>query len=287
MSDTPRSHHGYTVLIFLFLLFSLQPAAAENFRVCADPHNPPFSTREGEGFENRIAQLFADELDQKIEYTWFPQRMGFIRNTLKAKLPNSDQYKCDVVMGLPTGYELAVTTEPYYRSVYVMVIPRGRGWDDIKSPAELALIPQDRRDNLRIAMFDRGPGTAWIVKNGFVEQGVPYQSMTGDPNTNTAMTINRDLLGDRIDMAILWGPMAGHIISSSPAGTYTVLPMLSVPGMKFDFPMSMGVRFGDSERKEKLNKLIADQSDQITEILKRFNVPLIDEKGHLMFLPGQ
>ena len=259
--------------------------AKELFRVCADPMNPPFSTSSLGGYENKIAALFAKKLDQSVEYTWFPQRIGFIRNTLKAKLPNKDEYKCDVVMGVPTGYELTITSKSYYRSVYGLIFRTGQGWDDINNPVDLIMMPASRKETLKIAMFDRGPGTAWIVKNGLVEQGVPYQTMTGDPETNTALTMEKDLSDGEIDMAILWGPTAGHLMSNSTPGTYRFLPMQTIPGMKFDFPMSMGVRFGDNERKEQLNRLIDENAEEITQILKSHNVPLIDASGNLIFTP--
>ena len=101
------------------------------------------------------------------------------------------------------------------------------------------------------------------------------------------MTIENDLRQDKIDMAILWGPMAGYLISNSPPGTYSVHQMLSTPGMKFDFPISMGVRYGDKARKEQLNKLIAGNGNQIVTILQEYNVPLVDETGQLLFLPGK
>ncbi len=273
-------------LAILFLFFAVTTAQADDlFRVCADPMNPPFSTRNLDGFENKIAALFADKLDQQVEYTWFPQRIGFIRNTLKAKLPNNDEYKCDIVMGVPTGYELTKTSNNYYRSVYGIIYRTGQNWDDISNPTDLILMPTDRKETLRIAMFDRGPGTAWIVQNGLVEQGVPYQTMTGDPEKNTALTMEQDLRDGKIDMAILWGPTAGHLISNSPPGTYKFLPMKTVPGMKFDFPMSMGVRFGDKKRQEQLNQLIDENAVAITKILKSYNIPLIDESGKLIFTP--
>ncbi len=274
---------GFTYCFWLVAISTVQ--AEDQFRVCADPMNPPFSTRSLNGYENKIAALLADKLDQEVEYTWFPQRIGFIRNTLKAKLPNKDEYKCDVVMGVPTGYELTITSKSYYRSVYGMIFRTGQGWDDINNPVDLIMMPADRKEALKIAMFDRGPGTAWIVKNGLVEQGVPYQTMTGDPETNTALTMEKDLNNGKIDMAVLWGPTAGHLISNSPPGTYRFLPMQTIPGMKFDFPMSMGVRFGDKERKEQLNQLIDDNAEEITAILKSHNVPLIDASGNLIFTP--
>ena len=289
MPDHPivKTHILLFLLVIVIILSGSRAVyAAEAFRVCSDPKNPPFSTRNQDGFENQIASMFAKELGQSVEYTWFPQRIGFIRNTLKAKLPNEDTYKCDVVMGVPAGYEMATTTQPYYRSIYGMIYLTGRGLDDITKLEDLILLPPDRKNQLKIAMFDRGPGTAWIVKNGFVEQGVPYQSMTGDPDNNTATTMDRDFKAGLIDVAILWGPMAGYVISQSPPGTYAFIPMISTPGMKFDFPIAMGVRRGDNERKAMLDQLISENSKQIQDVLKKHNVPLVDTEGHLVFVPG-
>lgn len=277
---------AFAISLALVLCTGHPVQGEEAFRVCADPKNPPLSSQNQDGFENQIAALFAEQLDQPVEYTWFPQRIGFIRNTLKAKLPKQDIFKCDVVMGVPAGYEMTLTTKAYYRSIYGMIFPKGRGLDDIKSPAELALLPQERKAKLKFAMFDRGPGTAWIVKNGFVEQGIPYQTMTGDPDNNAATTMDRDFKAGLIDVAILWGPTAGYVISQSPPGSYVFLPMPSAPGMKFDYPIAMGVRYGEKNRKEQLNELIANNSDEIIEILKKHNVPLVDSEGRVIFLPG-
>src|SRR6267142_174263 len=100
--------------------------------------------RNGEGYENRIAELVAHELGWKLEYTWFPQRMGFIRNTLKARDPEQDRFKCDLVVGVPVGYELTLTTPAYYRSTWAMVLPKGKGLDDIRTPDELLKIDPAR-----------------------------------------------------------------------------------------------------------------------------------------------
>lgn len=270
----------YTLLPALGSMASAEEKAT--FKVCADPNNPPFSDRSLGGFENRIAEMFAKELGQKIEYTWFPQRMGFIRNTLKAKLPNSDEYKCDVVMGLPTGYELAITTQPYYRSVYALVYLKHKGWDDIHSPEDLANLDPERRKTLRIAMFDRGPGTAWLHKHGFIGNGVPYQSMSGDPNINTSIVMAREFKKGNIDMAILWGPMAGYLLSENGRDKFELIPMKSKPGLKFDFPISLGVRFGEKERKAELSQLISKKSEQIRSLLLEYNMPLVDENGQIL-----
>jgi len=258
--------------------------AADKFKVCADPLNPPYSTKKQDGFENKIAALFAKKLGQEIEYTWFPQRIGFIRNTLRVELEDgSGEYKCDVVMGVPTGYELTITSKPYYHSQYVLLIAKGRGFDDISKPEQLSKLSLVKQEQLKIAMFDRGPGTTWLQQLGLLDQGIPYQTMNGDDENNTAMTIENDLKAKKIDMAVIWGPMAGYVLSQSPAGSYISLPMQSTKAIKYDFSMSMGVRYGDKQRKEQLDKLILENQGQIDEIIKSYQIPLLpipEQKPH-------
>lgn len=254
---------------------AISTQADDKFKVCADPLNPPYSNKDLSGYENKIAALFAQQLGQQVEYTWLPERIGFIRNTLKAETDNGEGYKCDVVMGVPAGYDLTETTKPYFHSTYVLLIAKGRGWDDISDPAQLANLPLQRQDALKIAMFDRGPGTAWLQKNGLLEQGVPYQSMTGDSEHNVAMQIDKDLRAGLIDMVILWGPMAAYVESQSPKGSYTALEMKSTPDMKFDFSIAMGVRHGDNARKQQLNDLIDKNMPQIQAIIGSYQIPLL------------
>jgi mxaJ protein len=269
----------------LSLLMASLPAQAEDqaFKVCADPNNPPFSDQKGQGFENRLAELFARDLGQKLEYTWFPQRLGFIRNTLKAKRPDSEDYQCDVVMGLPTGYELAATTKAYYRSTYMLVYKKGKGLDGLKAPEDLDRLPEAQKTKLRIAMFDGAPGTTWLVNHGLIGQGIPYQSMTADASVNTTQTLEKDFKDGKLDLAIVWGPIAGHLVKHGK-GSLDMIPMKSEAGLKFDFPMSMGVRFPDKERKDQLNGLIDKHADRIQALLKEYRVPLVDERGNP--LPG-
>jgi ABC-type amino acid transport substrate-binding protein len=144
------------ITITLLAMVTSTSYAKEKFKVCADPLNPPYSTQKQDGFENKVAEFVAKELGQELEYTWFPQRIGFVRNTLMAHPKetdvDSDEYKCDVVMGLPTGYDLTETTIPYYKSTYVLLIVKGRGWDDITlDAAQLTNIPPERQDKLKIA----------------------------------------------------------------------------------------------------------------------------------------
>jgi quinoprotein dehydrogenase-associated probable ABC transporter substrate-binding protein len=268
------------ILAGLCLVVSISPTLAEEkFKVCADPLNPPYSTKKENGFENKIAELFAKELGQRVEYFWFAQRIGFIRNTLTASVNerdvDSDQYKCDIVMGVPEGYDMTLTTAPYYQSTYVLLIAKGRGWDDIKDATQLTELPLERQEAMRIAMFDRGPGTTWMQQNGLLDQGIPYQSMSGDSENNVAMQIDKDFKAKKIDMVILWGPMAAYVMSQSPKDSYSLIFMQSTPTLKFDFAMAMGVRKSDKEKKVILDKLIINNADKISEIIKRYNVPLV------------
>ncbi len=273
------SHRTYNLLAVLFLVVaSFSSIAEEKFKVCADPLNPPYSTKNEDGFENKIAELLAKELKQPLEYTWFPQRIGFIRNSLNAPLKDSDvesnEYKCDVVIGVPADYDLTLNTIPYYQSTYVLLIAKGRGWDDITDADQLATLPLQRQEALKIAMFDRGPGTTWLQRNGLLDIGIPYQSMSGDHENNVAMQVEKDLKAKKIDMVILWGPMASYVAAQSPKNSYTLIPMKSTPDLKFEFAMSMGVRKADKERKETLDKLIAAKTDRIQAILNSYYIPL-------------
>jgi quinoprotein dehydrogenase-associated probable ABC transporter substrate-binding protein len=275
------------ILAGLCLVVSISPALAEEkFKVCADPLNPPYSTKKEDGFENKIAELFAKELGQKVEYFWFAQRIGFIRNTLTASVNerdvDSDQYKCDIVMGVPEGYDMTLTTAPYYQSTYVLLIAKGRGWDDIKDATQLTELPLERQEAMRIAMFDRGPGTTWMQQNGLLDQGIPYQSMSGDSENNVAMQIDKDFKAKKIDMVILWGPMAAYVMSQSPKNSYSLIFMQSTPTIKFDFAIAMGVRKSDKEKKVILDKLIINNADKISEIIKRYNVPLVTPSKNKM-----
>lgn len=267
-----------TILCLLLLGAATWVSADEQFKVCADPLNPPFSTKNRDGYENKIAALFAKKLGQTVEYTWLPQRIGFIRNTLNAPVKenevDSKDFKCDVVMGVPAGYDLTLTTTPYYHSTYVLLISKGRGWDDIKDPKQLQDLPLQKQEALKIAMFDRGPGTTWLQKAGLLDNGIPYQSMSGDEDNNVATQLQKDLLSGKVDMVILWGPLAGYIATQNP-GKFLMLPMQSEPGVKFDFSMAMGVRFADKSRLATLNKLIAENSEEITKIIAGYQVPLL------------
>ena len=252
------------------------------FKVCADPHYLPWSNEAGEGYENRIASLLAGALSLPVEYTWFPQRMGFIRNTLRARGPDGE-YKCDVVMGLPTGFELAITTEPYYHSTYALVYAKGRGLDDVRSAADLLALEPAQRGKIRFGLAERNPGTIWLAKHGLLDQiEVAYASQHGDPELHPGQLEQQDLVAGKIDATVMWGPIAGHFARRNPDVPIAVIPMASEPGVRMHFGISAGVRFGQKAQKEELQKLLDEHADAIEAILREHGVPLVDADGALL-----
>lgn len=259
-----------------------QPGGEDRLlRVCEDPNNLPFSNRAGEGFENKIAELLARELGWKLEYTWFPQRMGFIRNTLRAREPNSDRFKCDLVIGLPVGFELAATTNPYYRSTYALAYPKGRGLDSVTTPEALLRLEPAKLKSLRLGVFGQTPPADWLLRHQLLEQAVPYQPQTGDAERYPGEIIEKDLASGRIDVAFLWGPIAGYLAKTSPIGI-VVVPFPPEPELHMDFRIAMGVRFGERAWKDRIERLVEANRSRIQEILVAYGVPLLDDEGRLI-----
>jgi quinoprotein dehydrogenase-associated probable ABC transporter substrate-binding protein len=248
------------------------------FRPCIDPANLPFANTKGEGFENRIAELFAGKLGLPVQAYAFPQRMGFIRNTLRYKLPG-EEFRCDIVMSVPAGFDQAWTTTPYYRSTYVLVYPKGKGLDQVRSGNDLLALPPDRRSKLTIGIHDKSPASAWLVKHGLETQAKPYPMMSPDPDQYPGEILEKDLAQGKIDAAIVWGPVAGYYAKRVRNHEFVVIPLQSEPGVKFDYAIAMGVRYGEREWKETVEKLIAENQAAITGILREYGVPLLNERG--------
>jgi mxaJ protein len=251
------------------------------FRPCIDPGNLPFSNTQGEGFENRIAELFAQKLGLPVRSYAFPQRMNFIRNTLRYKLPGQD-FPCDIVMSVPAGYDQASATTPYYRSTYVLVYAKGKGLDQVKTGADLFALPADVRSKLVVGIFDRSPASIWLAKHGMEFQAKPYPMLSPNPEQYPGEIIEKDLVQGKIDAAIVWGPIAGYYAKRVRNLDLALIPLKSEAGVKFDYEIAMGVRYGEREWKDTVEKLIADNRGAITKILREYNVPLIDERGDLV-----
>jgi quinoprotein dehydrogenase-associated probable ABC transporter substrate-binding protein len=253
-----------------------QPAERQALRVCQDPNNMPFSNLKSEGIENRLAALFGKALGLPVTYFSFPQRLAFIRNTLRYKLPGED-YRCDIVMGVPVGYDQVSVTKPLYRSTYALVFPKGQGMDQVATTADFLALDPARLSKLRIGVYDRSPASEWLSRHNLTDQGVPYQTMNADPAQYPGEIIEKDLAGGKIDVAIVWGPIAGYFAQRVKTPALQVVPMKSEPGVKFDYQMAIGVRYGEREWKQQIEALIESQRAGIEAILREFGVPLVDE----------
>lgn len=250
-------------------------------RVCQDPNNLPFSNLAGEGIENRLADVFGRALGLPVTYYSFPARMAFIRNTLRYKLPGED-YRCDIVMGVPVGFDQVSVTKPLYRSTYALVYAQGRGLDGVKTVQDFLSLPADRLKSLRIGLYDRTPASAWLVKHGLVDQGVPYLMMSPDPDQYPGQLLETELAAGKIDVALVWGPIAGFFAKRVQQPLLQVLPLRSEPGVKLDFAMAMGVRHGEREWKQQVEQLIDSRREDIQAILREYRVPLVDDSGALI-----
>jgi mxaJ protein len=240
-------------------------------RVCADPNNLPFSNERGEGFENRLASMLAADLGMRVEYTWWAQRRGFVRNTLAAG-------QCDVLMGVPTAFELAATTRPYYRSTYVFVSRRDRGLG-------LRSFDDERLRGLRIGVqmigddFANSPPAHALSARGMVQNVIGY-SVLGDysqPNP-PARVVEAVTRGD-VDVAVVWGPLAGYFAQHQPTPLElgAVTPERDTPFRPFAFDISMGVRRADTERRRMLDDFIVRRRADIDRLLAEYGVPRLNE----------
>ena len=259
------------------------PADSSVLKVCADAHNMPQSNDKGEGYENKIAAAMARDFKRKIEYTYFPQRMGFVRNTLRAVDETTRQYKCDLIVGVPKGYELTATTQPYMHSTYAMVVPERADFSHFKSAADVLTLPKSKLQSLKIGIFAQTPAADWLLKNGLMDHASLYAAQSGDPNENPQSVVGNELDAGKIDAAIVWGPVAGFLVNRHTGGTrWRVLPFKPDPTIRFDYEMSMGVRFGEKQWRDMVDQWIGTHHQEINQILSSYHIPLLDEKGEIL-----
>jgi mxaJ protein len=247
------------------LLAVAAPRAAAPLRVCADPDNLPYTDRSGAGFENKIAALIARDQGTTVEYTWWPQRRGFLRNTLNAG-------RCDVTIGLPQGDPGAATTLPYYRSTYVFVARRDarvhvRSFDD---PALKTL-----RIGVQVINEDSTPPPAHALTRRGIVSNVKGYSVYGDGGG--AALVSAVARGE-VDVATAWGPQAGYFAARQPVALEIVPVSPLVDGfLHQSFAISMGVRRGDDARLQMLNRFIATHRREIATLLSEYHVPRVPE----------
>ena len=236
-------------------------------RVCADPNNLPFSNERGEGFENRIAELLAADMRAELRYTWWAQRRGFFRNTLRAGA-------CDVVLGVPASFELALTTTPYYRSTYAFVYRKGRGLN-VRSFDD----PHLRELRVGVQMVgDDGANTppAHALAARGVVANVRGYSLYGDYSRPSPPGEIVDAVArGEVDVGVVWGPQAGYFARRQRVAleVVPVSPEVDPPFLPFVYDISMGVRRGDDALLAELESFLERRRPDINRILDDYGVP--------------
>jgi quinoprotein dehydrogenase-associated probable ABC transporter substrate-binding protein len=234
--------------------------------VCADPRNLPFSNEKGEGFENKIAELFAAKLQKKLDYMYFPQATGFVRVTLGA-------HRCDVIMGFPQGDDLVQGTNPYYRTAYALIARQGSGLEDVDT------LEDARLKGRHLGVIAGTPPATNMAAAGLMVNTRPYPLMIDTRVDSSAEAMINDLNKGDIDAGILWGPMAGFYAKKSNPPLHVTPLVKETKGPQLVYRIGMGVRRADQNWKRQLNRLIGDNQGEINKILIDYGIPLLDENN--------
>ena len=243
--------------------------AKPRFRVCADPQNMPFSNDKLEGFENRIAELVARDFGAMPSYIWWGQRQGFIRNTMNATL---EEGRCDIVIGVPDKYDLVLTTRPYYRSTYVFVSPKSKR--AVRTLDDPALKKMKIGVHLIGDDYANPPPVHELSRRGIVSNVVGFSTFYSAENPPGA--IIDAVAQERIDLAVVWGPLAGYFATRQRV-PLQIVPVPSKKGeLPFTFDIAMGVKRGNEPLRKQLQQVLDKRQREITGILRQYGVPLVD-----------
>jgi mxaJ protein len=242
-------------------------------RVCADPSNLPFSNRKHEGFENKIAEVVASALREPVRYFWAPSGPGFVRNTLGSEL-------CDVIMGYTIGSEFVQSTNPYYRSTYVIVAPKGSPLVDVQG------LDDPKLKGHRIGVFAATPPVDVLLAKGLLDKAKVFPLIVDHRFDSPLNDLVGDLNSGRIDAAVVWGPLIGASVKASH-GELAMSPLLrDVSRPDFSYRISFGIRHDEPDWKHKLEGVLRTHAADIRKVLDDYDVPLIDDGGRLL-APGE
>lgn len=243
--------------------------ARRELRVCADPNNLPFSNERLEGFENRLAEIIARDLDATVGYTWWAQRRGFFRNTLNAGL-------CDVVMGAPSGLDVVLTTRPYYRSTYVFLYRKDRGYHITSLDAPLL---RELKIGVHVIGNDstNPPPAHALARRHIIDNVVGYRIYGNYAEANPPARLIDAVVAGEVDVAVVWGPLAGYFARRQPVELtlVPVPPSADVPALPFVFDMGLGVRKHDTALKAELEAVLQRHQTAIQGLLEAYGIPLV------------
>jgi len=252
------------VLIVSLLVASVWGGEVKELRVCADPENLPFSNQRLEGFENKIAELIANEWGATLTYYWWPHQRGLVRRGLNAG-------RCDVLIGIPRGYGPVLSTKPYYRTAYVIAYRSDLGF-------KIQSLDDPILKTVRIGVHINTPPHEALAQRGLRGEnviGYPlYYDSRFHPEEYPGKLIE-DLLAGKIDVALVWGPIAGYFVSKRSSPLQVVPLTGGEPGTPFTFEISMGVREGNKELKAQLEEVLSRKQTEIRKILEDYGVPLL------------
>ena len=241
--------------------------ATDTLRVCADPANLPFSSEKGEGFENKIADLLGRAMDRPVEYVFFPQVQGFLRNTLRAG-------RCDLVMGTVAGDEMLQNTNPYYHTTYVLVTRRGA-----EPPPER--LDDPRMKTLRLGTIARTPPVDLLVRNGLMGN-TRFARLSVDTRIETPVAdLVRAVAEGELDAVMVWGPIAGYQAKAKNLPIVLHALPTEAGAARMDYRITMGVRPQEQDWRRRINTVIRERQGEIDAILREYGVPLLDDQGRL------
>ncbi len=238
-------------------------------RVCSDPSNLPFSNRKKQGFENKIADIIGDELKEPVRYLWAPSGPGFARNTLNSDL-------CDVVMGYTIGSEVVQSTNPYYRSTYVLVAPHGSDLVGVQS------LDDPKLKGRALGVFAATPPVDVMLAKGLMEKAQVYPLLVDHRFDSPLTTMMSDLKGGKLEAVIVWGPLVGADVKASN-GALVLTPLLrDVDRPGFSYRITLGIRHDEPDWKHRLEAVLRKRRADINRVLADYNVPLIDDTGKII-----
>jgi quinoprotein dehydrogenase-associated probable ABC transporter substrate-binding protein len=251
---------------------SLELVDPHVFRACADPRDLPFSNEAGEGFENKIAELFSKKLGKGLAYTFYPGATGFVRNTLNAQ-------RCDVMLGVALGDDIVQPTNAYYRTAYAAAYPQNGPL------AGLDTLSDVRLKTARIGVVAGTPPVNYLAVNGLLGQIKSYALVVDTRYESPTAQMMDDLDKGVIDVALVWGPIGGYYESKAKTPLALALLTKETGGPKMAYRIAMGVRHSDQNWKRELNKLIQQNRAEIDVILRSYRVPLLDENDKALAAP--